>query len=399
MAIGWVFFLAISIGHACLFVWILNVVHGLGINWRGMDRAVVIFLAVLGLASLVGEWKTATTPFDQWPIAFQAYAWFCSFLSIIFLPLTTLFRVLRRRPTEAKPIRSEEVDFAKIKGADSLIGRGRNSWCLRLPGHEAFRVRFDEFDVFLADLPEAFDGLSIVHLTDFHFAPCFERHFFESVLERVSLWDTDVIAFTGDLVDHNDAIAWIDPVFAPLYARLGKFAILGNHDVHHNPERISQELERAGFQMIDGIWTTVRRDGEELALGGTSAPWGPRLDWNARPTGLSSVVLSHSPDLFPNATAAGIDLMLSGHNHGGQIRLPVIGPVLMPSKYGRRFDLDFFRSGRSLLYVGRGLAGKHPLRYGCLPEVTRLTLRVASKRSALAGSGRDAFAQLPDIDN
>ena len=156
----------------------------------------------------------------------------------------------------------------------------------------------------------------------------FRAALFEQVVDKVALWDADVIAFTGDLVDHDDAIAWIEPVFAPT-ATLGKYAILGNHDVDHHPDRIGRELEgQRGFEMIDGGWTTIARDGDRLALGGTSAPWGPRLDWNARPSGVVSVVLSHSPDLFPRAIAAGIDLMLSGHNHGGQIRLPLIGPVL-----------------------------------------------------------------------
>ena len=72
------------------------------------------------------------------------------------------------------------------------------------------------------------------------------------------------------------------------------------------------------------------------------------------------LVLSHSPDLVPKAARWGIDLMLSGHNHGGQVRLPVIGPVFMPSLYSRRFDRDFFRTGPTLLHVSQGVAGQAP---------------------------------------
>ena len=67
--------------------------------------------------------------------------------------------------------------------------------------------------------------------------------------------------------------------------------------------------------------------------------------------------------------------MLSGHNHGGQIRLPFVGPVFMPSRYSRRFDRGFFRQNGTLLYVNEGVGGKHPVRYGCPPEVSRLVLR------------------------
>ena len=80
------------------------------------------------------------------------------------------------------------------------------------------------------------------------------------------------------------------------------------------------------------------------------------------------ILLSHSPDLFYRAGRWGIDLMLSGHNHGGQIRLPSFGPVFMPSIYSRRFDRGFFRRGPTLMYVSEGIAGKHPVRYGCPPR-------------------------------
>jgi predicted MPP superfamily phosphohydrolase len=103
-------------------------------------------------------------------------------------------------------------------------------------------------------------------------------------------------------------------------------------------------------------------------------------------------LLSHSPDQFPRAARWGIDLVLSGHNHAGQIRFPLVGPIFMPSIYSRRFDRGFFRSGRSLLYVSQGVAGQHPIRYGgCLPEVTRLVLRAAAPAR---GSAAPAGAEL-----
>ena len=74
--------------------------------------------------------------------------------------------------------------------------------------------------------------------------------------------------------------------------------------------------------------------------------------------------------------------MLAGHNHGGQIRLPLIGAVFMPSVYSRRFDRGFFRRGPTLMYASEGIAGMHPVRYGCPPEVTRFVLRPASASAA-----------------
>jgi hypothetical protein len=95
------------------------------------------------------------------------------------------------------------------------------------------------------------------------------------------------------------------------------------------------------------------------------------------PAGPFRLCLSHTPDNIAWARRAGIDLMLSGHVHGGQIRFPVIGSMLVPSRYGRRYDCGVFAEGPTLLHVSRGLSGEHPLRYGCRPEVTRITLRSA----------------------
>ncbi len=97
------------------------------------------------------------------------------------------------------------------------------------------------------------------------------------------------------------------------------------------------------------------------------------------------ILLSHSPDLFYKAQRWGIDLMLSGHNHGGQIRFPLVGPVFMPSRYSRRFDRGFFRQNGTLLYVNEGVGGKHPVRYGCPPEISRLVLHAATGRLGLDG--------------
>jgi predicted MPP superfamily phosphohydrolase len=99
------------------------------------------------------------------------------------------------------------------------------------------------------------------------------------------------------------------------------------------------------------------------------------------------LLLSHSPDRFYRAVRWGIDLMLSGHNHGGQIRLPLVGAVFMPSVYSRRFDRGFFRRGRTLMYASDGIAGMHPVRYGCPPEITRFVLRTAPASSEWDTSG------------
>jgi predicted MPP superfamily phosphohydrolase len=88
--------------------------------------------------------------------------------------------------------------------------------------------------------------------------------------------------------------------------------------------------------------------------------------------------LSHTPDHITWARRHEVDLMLSGHVHGGQVRLPLIGPVVVPSLYGRRFDSGTFHLPPTVLHVSRGLSSEQPLRYNCRPEVTKLVLRRAA---------------------
>jgi predicted MPP superfamily phosphohydrolase len=262
---------------------------------------------------------------------------------------------------------------------------------LRLPGNESLRIRRVESELVLPGLPTELDGLTIVQVTDLHFSHRYQRAYFDAVAEEAGRWESDLVVFSGDLIDDVSTMDWVEPVMGRLRGRLGQFAILGNHDYSLRPGRTRRALGKAGFTDLEGRWTTLEIEGVTLALGGTSTPWGPALDLTDPVAGRADfrVVISHSPDQFPRAASRGVELMLAGHNHGGQIRLPVIGPILMPSRYSRRFDRGYFRSGRSLLYVSQGVGGKHPIRYGCTPEITRFTLRSVETASRPRSSERE----------
>jgi predicted MPP superfamily phosphohydrolase len=322
-------------------------------------------------------WKQIHEPWWTWSGLLWIYAVVCVVSATLIGPLASIRITLRRRPGGITGA-SETIDLAHPQGADTLIGNGRRSWLLRLPRNESFRLRLREWQLALPELPDALNGLHIVQISDLHFAPCFERRYFELVADACRDWRTDLIVVTGDLVDHDDAIAWIEPILGPLEAGMGKFAVLGNHDESHHPQMIVDALGRAGFETLDGRWITIDLDGTKLAIGGTSAPWGAAFERRDVPDADFRLLLSHSPDMFYRAEGWDVDLMLSGHNHGGQIRLPFVGPVFMPSRYSRRFDRGFFRQRRTLMYVSEGVAGKHPVRYGCVPEISRFVLRAAA---------------------
>ncbi len=363
-----------AIGHVAHFVLLINVASGLGYREALMDRIRSSIFAALWVSSAGLLWMHLKDPFWNWPWPLFGYAVLCVISGTIILPLASLYLTLRVRPAGITGS-SRTVDLALEDGLDALIGTGKRSWLLRLPGQDSFRLCLHEWEVVVPALPASLDGLQIVQLSDFHFAQSFDRRYFERVIDACRGWTADLLLVTGDIVETHDVIEWIEPVLSPLSARLGKFAVLGNHDHQHHPQDVADALVRSGFVMLEGRWTMLPAGGSTIALGGTSAPWGPAINPLEIPPADFRILMSHSPDLLYQAQDWGVSLMFSGHNHGGQIRLPLVGAVFMPSLYSRRFDRGFFRAKKTLLYVSEGIAGKHPVRYGCPPEISRFVLK------------------------
>ena len=368
----------VGLGHLCHLILAINVVSALGQREAVLDRARFMLFSGFWLTSALILWGHLQSPWWTWSWPPRAYAALCVLSGLVVWPISTLVLAQRPRPggiSHEGPGR--EVELAGPGGRDELIGDGHGAWLLRLPGNDSFRLCLREWEVAIPGLPAALDGLRIVQLTDLHMALCFRPAFFERVVDACRGWEADLLVVTGDVIDDDEVITWIEPILGRLEARLRKIAILGNHDEDHQPAAILGELTRAGFETLEGTWATIESDGATIAIGGTSAPWGPDVDPAAMPEADFRILLSHSPDRFYRAARWGIDLVLSGHNHGGQIRLPLVGAVFMPSVYSRRFDRGFFRRGRTLMYASDGVAGMHPVRYGCPPEITRFVLRPA----------------------
>ncbi len=362
-----------ALGHLYHFVLVTNVASGLGFREPAMDRARNVFLAALIASAAFLLWQHVQNPWWNWSWPLKGYALLCVVSGVVIGPLNSAVIQARRRPAGIAGS-SVTLDLGGRHGLDALIGEGHGSWLLRLPRNESFRLQLREWSVTIPDLPEPLDGLKILQISDLHIARCFQRRFFEAVIEACLDWDADLVCMTGDLIEDDETIDWIEPLLSPLRARLGKFAILGNHDNEHQPRKTAAELARADFTLLEGRWTTRDVQGTVLAIGGTSYPWGPDIAASDLPAAEFRILMSHSPDQFYKAERWGADLMLAGHNHGGQIRLPIAGPIFMPSRYSRRFDRGYFRKRKTLMYVNEGIGGKHPVRYGCPPEVSLLSL-------------------------
>jgi predicted MPP superfamily phosphohydrolase len=312
---------------------------------------------------------------DGWQTALVFYGMVCCFVGLGVFPAVTLGRNLKRRPAALVDHHSRTVDVAARLGYRP-VGRGKYRLLARLPANEVFRVEFAERTLRLPRLPAAWDGLTVLHLSDLHLCGTPDRAFYEQVMDLCRDWDPDLVALTGDVVDSGRHHRWIVPVLTRLRWRVAAFAILGNHDRWRDHALVRRRLRLAGLHVLGNAWEQVRVRGEPMVVVGHEGPWfRPGPDLADCPPGVFRLCLSHTPDNIRWARRHEIDLVLAGHNHGGQIRFPVLGSVFVPSRYSRRYDRGTFDEPPTVLHVSRGLAGQHPLRYNCRPEVTRIVLK------------------------
>jgi len=313
---------------------------------------------------------------SAWPAAVVAgYVVLCWFAAFVVLPLDALRRRLRARPAALVAERSKVVDVGKETGGP-VQGGGKRAFLSRFPFNEAYQVDFAEKELRLPRLPAAWDGLTVLHVSDLHLNGVPDRAWQRAVMRRCAAWRPDIVAVTGDIADSVPHHAWVIPVLGLLPWRVVGLAILGNHDSWYEPHWIRRRLARLRYRVLGNGWEKIEVRGEPLVVIGHEGPWFvPPPDLSDCPQGPFRLCLSHTPDNLKWARRHGVDLMLSGHVHGGQIRVPLFGSVLVPSVHGRYYDCGVFEEPPTVLHVSRGLSGEHPLRYNCRPEVTLLTLR------------------------
>lgn len=273
------------------------------------------------------------------------------------------------------------IDFRKSvagnKWRTTLVGPRPMRRIALLPGNQQFSVEVSTKTFLLPRLPKNWDGLSIVQIADTHFRGAVARVYFEAVCEQAIALKPDLFVFTGDLLDNPSLLSWFQETLGRLNAPLGQFFILGNHDWYLNTSEIRQEFGRHHWVDLAGRSHDLTSTHScPVVLAGDETPWmGLHPHLPVEPNGSFRILISHTPDNIVWARDHQIDLMIAGHTHGGQIRLPIIGPVYSPSRFGCQFSSGVFWLDPTLLYVSRGLSGREPIRYQCVPELTKLVLR------------------------
>lgn len=239
-----------------------------------------------------------------------------------------------------------------------------------------------ETEIFLPELPAAFENFRIVQVSDVHHSSLVSLDEVRRVAELAQGARPDMLVLTGDYTTARRS--YIEPcaeVLGTLQAPAGVWAVLGNHDHYTDGELTRRALTRRGIGVLDNAHTEVTRGADALQLAGVDDwSWG-YADWSKAVGKLDrsrpSVLLSHEPQVFDLPEVAGISLILSGHTHGGQVSLPFVGA---PARFLEEFKYlrgRYEREGQQL-YVSRGtgVVGL-PIRFGARPEIAVLRLRRA----------------------
>jgi predicted MPP superfamily phosphohydrolase len=233
------------------------------------------------------------------------------------------------------------------------------------------------------------NGFTIALLSDFHYDPYFSIHPLCASIPLVNGLRPDLIVLTGDFVSvplsgrHVRAAAFAAEPCARLLREMtaphGLWAVLGNHDAETDPQHVTRALHAENIHVLANQAVAIERDGARFWLAGVNdvISGGPDLANTLQgvPADDAVILLAHEPDFADEAARFPIDLQLSGHSHGGQVRLPLLPPLYLP-EMAKKYVLGTYQVGRLALYTNAGLGTVGiPVRLDCPPEITLLTLR------------------------
>ncbi|MGI4830232.1 MAG: metallophosphoesterase [Janthinobacterium lividum] len=293
--------------------------------------------------------------------------------------------VVESLPEQLPPINETRRSFL-IGAAAAAAGLG-----IYAATHARHEIEIVRRTFPIVNLPDPFVGMRIAQISDIHLEEFTEPSFLRQVVQQVNALEPDLVLFTGDLISRGPAPRSVALRAAGLGAEVlselkapQRLAILGNHDVGVNADWVVRELETHGTPVLVDSFLPLEQKMERLFIcgsddAGTRTP-DPFLAIPADPRA-PVIFLVHEPDyieIFQNHPRFPlVDIMLSGHSHGGQIRLPLVGPLVLPPM-GKLYPEGLYRFDKLQLYVNRGIGTVGvPFRLNCPAEITQITLQRA----------------------
>ncbi len=279
------------------------------------------------------------------------------------------------------------------------LGRWRSGGIEHYSQDSAFQVtaswgsgnRFTVNDerIWLDALPSAFQGLRVVQISDIHHGLFLSKEWLSEAVRQANRLNPDIIALTGDFVTYSRRN--IEPaaeLLGRLRARYGVYAVLGNHDFRVDPDAVTSALRRQHIEVLRNRHVELWFGGESVYLAGVD-DYGYGADLRRAMRGVpreaASILLAHNPRVIHLASRNNVSLVLSGHTHGGQVNLPLLGSVYGRSPERLRYKIGWDRMGATQIYVSRGIGTiVLPWRLRCPAEITHLELLQGASHSAAA---------------
>ena len=246
-----------------------------------------------------------------------------------------------------------------------------------------------------ANIPASFDGLKIVHFSDLHYTRVITQERVNAIVEEINLINPDIVVFTGDLVDTDKILTEDDKNFlieslSNINSTYGKYAIYGNHDIANNSENITDIYNKSDFKILDNNYDVIySKNNDKIFIGGLNSV-SHRLenidevmsyyDENDN-SNTYNIILLHEPDYADNIVNnySNINLILAGHSHGGQVRLPIIGPLYTPQN-GHKYVKGYYDINGTSLYVTSGIGvSRYNFRLFNKPEINFYRLNKEAK--------------------
>ena len=311
---------------------------------------------------------------------------------VTLLLLEPLLRWIERPRNQQPSLEPAEAERRLTRRTFLVTGSGLAAGAL-LSGYgfcvERRNLQLEQFLLSLPDLPPELEGLRLVVMADWHCGPINRPGDLHPAVVLANRCRPDLVLMPGDFVSGSGHFGEAAQLASQLRPRVPGGVMLGwgNHDHWNDLDVGNQEMSRAGCQILTNraVFLNHRR---ELDSSGKSGLWLGGLDdlWAGSPDLIKTLsplprqqprlVLSHNPDLAEERFGARLDLLLSGHTHGGQVRLPGLGSPVLPSRYGQKYTSGFVQGPNYPVYVTRGVGvGGIPIRLGVPPEVTLFELR------------------------
>jgi predicted MPP superfamily phosphohydrolase len=245
---------------------------------------------------------------------------------------------------------------------------------------ERYRFQINTYKIPVPNLPPEFDGFTIVHLTDIHYGFLMSLSVVKKLLDKANSIKRDIIVCTGDSVHQRNSASQIDtlwPQLSKLTAPGGVYSVLGTHDHWADFSRSQHWLNKSG-QNLRHKAISIKRDAERIWIGGCGDYMEDQigLDHAFRnvPPEDCKIALAHNPDTADTFFKTRVDLMICGHTHGGQVKIPFWGTPILPV-HNKSYSSGLVSTSKTRVFISKGLGWAIlPVRFNCLPEIAVLKL-------------------------